>query len=52
MGRTLRLRRETLATLETDELARVAGAEWTPWCPFIIELRETVERLLETAACR
>lgn len=55
MERTLNLRKESLAGLDSDELSQIAGAApWTPWCPFIIEVTEKVGTLTEPTAvvCR
>ncbi len=46
---TLRLKKEGLAELTTDELVQVVGGvPWTPSCPLFIELHE---RLSELGTC-
>lgn len=54
MHRTLRLNRETLTELSTDDLALVAGARPTTWSVdqcFTLPLRPCFAGILATRAC-
>ena len=45
MRPNLKLRRESLVELSSDELAGVdGGVPWTPWCDFFITLREELTK--------
>lgn len=45
MRPNLRLKKEALSDLTTEELVSVAGAQWTPGCPLFIRIDDLLEDL-------